>query len=313
MVPSWQLPDFPEQRELRLADKPFFDELFRELQPRISELTFAGLYLFRTAHAYRLSRLADSVIITGTGYEGSPYALPPLGGDGPSAARRLLADGWEIYGADQELADSLSRMSGISAHEDRDNSDYLYLRSDLAELPGNRYHRKKNRINYFTKRHDFTVDDYRPAYRDGCLTLLDIWRQAHEERGSGSLSAEVAATAEALKKSDRLGLAGVVVLVGGEVRAFALGERLNGTTAVCHFEKADPFLDGLGQLVNRELCRRLFTDCEYVNREQDLGESNLRQAKLSYHPVELVRKYRIRSAPRINHRRRQKSLEPHGE
>jgi hypothetical protein len=89
----------------------------------------------------------------------------------------------------------------------------------------------------------------------------------------------------------------VVVTVDGVVKAFAMGERLNRETAVCHFEKADPFMEGLSQLVNREFSRMLFSDCRYINREQDLGEAGLRNAKLSYHPVELVKKYRARRNP----------------
>ena len=85
-----------------------------------------------------------------------------------------------------------------------------------------------------------------------------------------------------------------MALVEGEVKGFVLGERLNRETSVCHFEKADPFLDGLYQLIDREFNRLLFTDCTYANREQDLGEPNLRESKLSYHPVELVRKFRVR-------------------
>jgi hypothetical protein len=53
-------------------------------------------------------------------------------------------------------------------------------------------------------------------------------------------------------------------------------------------------MEGLSQLVNREFARLLFGDCRFVNREQDLGEPGLRSAKLSYHPVELVKKYRVR-------------------
>ena len=111
--------------------------------------------------------------------------------------------------------------------------------------------------------------------------------------GSTSLALETAACAEALQLAEPLGLQGVMVLVAGRVVAFALGERLNRETAVCHFEKADPFMEGAGQLVNREFCRLLFTDCLYVNREQDLGEPGLRGAKSSYHPVALLEKYRV--------------------
>ena len=84
-----------------------------------------------------------------------------------------------------------------------------------------------------------------------------------------------------------------MALVEGRVRGLVLGERLNSTTSVCHFQKCDPFMDGLAQLIDREFNARLFTDCTYVNREQDLGEPGLRSAKLTYHPVELVRKYRL--------------------
>jgi hypothetical protein len=290
-----QLPHYPDHRNLLLEDKPSLDALFRELQPRMSELTFAGLYLFRTAHTYRMCRLDDSVIILGKGYDGSPYSLPPLSGNRVESARRLLASGWELYGDDEQLAATLAGSGTVTSVEDRDSFDYVYLRNDLAELPGNRYHKKKNRISYFTNRQEFIVEEYGDRHRDGCLALLDDWTRVHTSMTNSSLAQEVQATAEALEISRHLGLEGVVVLVAGEVRAFALGERLNATTSVCHFQKANPFLDGLYQLVDREFNRRLFTDCEYVNREQDLGETNLRKSKLSYHPVELVRKYRIRS------------------
>jgi hypothetical protein len=103
------------------------------------------------------------------------------------------------------------------------------------------------------------------------------------------------ATYEAVQQADILGLDGVVVIINNRVAAFALGERLNRDTAVCHFEKADPFTEGLYQLVNREFARLLFQECRYLNREQDLGDMGLRSAKLSYHPVEMVTKYMVTS------------------
>lgn len=289
-----EIPRYPESRPLSLEDKPLMDDLFEQLQPSVSELTFAGLYLFRRAHAYHLTLLRDSVVLLGKGYDAGRYFLPPLGGDVAGVLGIVLGDGLELYGADEAFAARYLAEMGLEATEDRNSFDYLYLRDELATLPGNRFHKKKNRIKYFTNRHSFEVGIYAPHYRCGCLELLDTWYRMAEHEENASLDLELEATAEAVSLADGLGLEGVVVAVEGVVKAFALGERLNRETAVCHFEKADPFMEGLSQLVNREFARLLFSDCRYINREQDLGEPGLRNAKISYHPVELVKKFRAR-------------------
>jgi hypothetical protein len=297
-----EIPPWPASRPLELEDKPLLDRLFEQMQPRISELTFAGLYLFRRAHDYHLSLLHDSLVLLGKGYDTSRYFLPPLGGNIPDALDVLFAEGKELYGADEAFAARYITQNNLEVVEERDSFDYLYLREELATLPGNRFHKKKNRINYFTARHEYEVDSYSAQDRAGCLTLLDTWYRMAEHEEKASLDLELEATAEALCLAGRLGLEGVVVKVEGMVRSFALGERLNAETAICQFEKADPFMEGLAQLVNREFAARLFPDCRYVNREQDLGEPGLRNAKLSYHPVELIRKFRARRAgDRIRH------------
>ena len=288
-----EIPCWPAARPLCLDDKAHFDHLFAELQPRISELTFAGLYLFRRAHDYQLSLIGDTVVVLGRGYDGDRYCMPPLGGDVAGVCVTLLEGGIDMYGADEALVSCCIDAGKYAPVEERDAFDYLYLREELAGLPGNRFHKKKNRISYFTARHSYQVHEFSAVHLSGCLALLDEWGRAAELEGNRSFALEVDATVEALTLADELGLKGVVVEVEGSVRAFAVGERLSNDTAVCHFEKADHFMEGLSQLVNREFCRQLFSDCRYINREQDLGEPGLRNAKLSYHPVELVKKYRI--------------------
>jgi len=289
-----EIPVWPACRPLDIDDKPHFDGVFKQLQPRVSELTFAGLYLFRTAHDYSLSLIGDSTVVQGRGYDGTRYCLPPLGGDAAGACDLLLKDGLEVYGVDDvSLAGFLGGV-GCEVVEDRESFDYLYLREELAGLPGNRFHKKKNRINYFAARHRHETQVYSAEHLCGCLQLLDEWGRVAEVEGNRSFGLEMDATSDALAQAASLGLEGVVVTVEGVVRAFAVGERLNQDTAVCHFEKADHFMEGLSQLVNREFARLLFTDCRFINREQDLGEPGLRNAKLSYHPVELVKKFRLR-------------------
>lgn len=291
-----EIPSYPASRPLDLADKPLLDAKFSVLQPRASELTFAGLYLFRNAHDYRLTMAGDSLLVLGRGYSGERYCLPPLGGDVEGAFEVVWGDGLELYGADETLAERCLKRGGVVAAEDRDAFDYLYLREELATLPGNRFHKKKNRINYFAVRHDYDVAPFSEQYREGCRSLLEVWQATAAGDEKPSFGLEIAATAEAVEMAELLGLEGVVVTVAGKVKAFSLGERLNAETTVCHFEKTDPFMEGLSQLINREYSRLLFTDCTFVNREQDLGDAGLRSAKLSYHPVEMVKKFRIRRA-----------------
>ena len=292
MYNSSNIPVFPASRPLELSDKQKLDPLLVSLQPRVSELTFAGLYLFRNAHDYRLTMVGDAVMLLGKGYDGAEYFLPPLSGDIARALKILFEAGVPLYGADEAFAANFLTDSRLVLTEDRDSFDYLYLRSDLAELPGNRYHKKKNRINYFTSRHNHVVEIFEERHRGSCLELLVEWRRVRGADDSHSLQLETEATAEGISMASQLGLKGVVVFADHDVKAFALGERLNGDTSVCHFEKSDPFMEGISQLVDREFNRLLFTDCTWVNREQDLGEPGLRAAKLSYHPVALVRKFR---------------------
>jgi hypothetical protein len=288
-----KIPCYPQSRQIYLEDKLLFDALFRFIQPRVSEGTFANLFLFRHAHSYRLSRVKASYVVLGSGYNGDKYFLPPLGGDVVEALSTLFDDGLVLYGCDECFVKSyLAGLKKINIAEERDAFDYLYLRRDLAELPGNRYHKKKNRVQYFERRHIYTVNFFSQDHRAGALRLLHEWFRVRSDVESPSLQPEVKASAEAIEMAGLLGLEGVVILVEGTLRAFVLGERLNIDTSVCHFLKADPFLEGLYQLADREFNRCCFTDCTYVNREQDLGEPNLRASKLSYHPYKLVKKFR---------------------
>jgi uncharacterized protein len=289
-----EIPPYPDSRPLDLEDKQYLDDLFSRLQPRISEFTFANLYLFRLAHEYRLTKADKALVILGRGYGGEPYFLLPPADGFEGALCRLLSDGLTLYGTEGHFIDNFLAKRGLEIVPDRDSFDYLYLRQELAELPGNRFHKKKNRINYFSSRHAYTIERYGERHLQGCLDLIDEWRRVREEIYNNSLALEAAANAEALRMAAPLGLEGVVTLVEGRIKAFALGERLNSDTSVLHFEKADPFMEGLYQLIDREFNRLIFTECTYVNREQDLGIVNLRESKLSYHPLQLIEKFRVR-------------------
>jgi len=74
------------------------------------------------------------------------------------------------------------------------------------------------------------------------------------------------------------------------LEAFTVAEPLNNETAATHFEKANPEITGLDQPINQWFCQNALRNFMFVNREQDLGVSGLRKAKLSYHPHHVIEK-----------------------
>jgi hypothetical protein len=78
------------------------------------------------------------------------------------------------------------------------------------------------------------------------------------------------------------GLTGGAILVDQIIVAYTVAEKLTDDTVLIHYEKGCPDHKGA----------HLTEDFKWVNREQDLGEEGLRKAKLSYNPVDFLRKYR---------------------
>jgi hypothetical protein len=60
-----------------------------------------------------------------------------------------------------------------------------------------------------------------------------------------------------------------------------------------HFEKANDRYKGVYQYINQEFAKTLPNYFKLVNREQDLGDEGLRQAKMTYRPSSFVKKYRV--------------------
>ena len=188
------------------------------------------------------------------------------------------------HGRAQRVAPSLH----YAVVADRDNFDYLYRRSDMAELRGRKFHKKRNLLNYFRLHHEYT---HRPLTADSINDAEDILRKWREEQPHDA-ELDSAATEEAIRHMDTLSLHGYITHVFRQPAGFTLGETLaNGAIFVVHFEKAVTEFKGIFQFINHALAAELPERIEYINREQDLGDAGLRQAKLTYRPIGFVKKY----------------------
>ena len=188
------------------------------------------------------------------------------------------------------------RQSGVplSVDEARDQWDYLYDIRELTELKGNRFHKKKNLLRQFEKNYDFTYLEWGERMIELALEMQQEWCEWRDCEGNDTLASENAAIARILRDRERLsGLTGGALLVDGALAAYTVAERLPDKALVIHFEKGSPAHKGSYQAINQMFLARAPEDCIVVNREQDLGDEGLRKAKLSYNPVDFVKKYRV--------------------
>jgi len=178
--------------------------------------------------------------------------------------------------------------------ESRDHWDYLYNRRELVELRGNRFHKKKNLLNQFTKKYAYTYLPFGPEMVDKAKGMQADWCTWRDCENKDTLIAENSAISKVLDNWELLGnITGGALQVDHDLAAYTVAEVLPDNTVVIHFEKGCPDYKGSYQAINQMFLANDDSACDIVNREQDIGDEGLRKAKLSYHPVDYVRKFEV--------------------
>jgi hypothetical protein len=293
-------PQFPESRKITLADRPVIEELFAEYPSEISERTFGSVYVWRNCEdRSRISQLDGHLIISWRREKFGSILLTPVGPEPakligalsePGSRARLTFNG--IFGIVDPLASEL-KEAGLSPIPLRDEWDYVYRTNDLIALVGPKYHTQRKEMKKATSEFELVYESMTTARQKDCLELEETWCDLKHCTLNKLSAAEDVALRKAVANLDEIGFFGGVVLVSSKVQALTIGERLNSSTAVVHFEKANPAIRGLYQVINQQFCEHALKDFEFVNREQDVGEPGLRRAKEGYHPHHFVEKHML--------------------
>jgi len=182
----------------------------------------------------------------------------------------------------------------LTIEEARGHWDYLYSQKELAELKGKRLHKKKNLLNQFKKNYDFEYVPFGAEMVDMAKAMQNDWCTWRDCESSETLSAENNAISRVLNSYEKLkGLTGASLIVNHKMAAYTLAEIPADDTLIIHFEKGDPEYKGVYQAINQMFLEQTNENIMTVNREQDLDNEGLRKAKLSYHPVDFIKKYSV--------------------
>lgn len=213
---------------------------------------------------------------------------------------KRLAEDTIFLRVPERLAERWSRIFAgrMRTEEIRDHWDYIYDVSELTALPGNRFHKKKNLLNQFLKKNSFTYAPLGPDQIDQALAMQESWCTWRDCESLDTLAAENRSIQRVLADWETLtGLSGGTLTVDNQMVAYTIAERLTEDMILIHFEKANQDIKGAYQAINQQFLAHSGSQYKFVNREQDLGDERLRKAKLSYHPVHFLKKYRIAVSP----------------
>ena len=169
--------------------------------------------------------------------------------------------------------------------------DYVYEVEALKTFAGKKLQKKRNHLNAFYKENEgnWSYESISEKNIHECRAFL----KGFESEGDIKLHYELLGIDRIFEYFDKLPCRGGLIRIKGEVKAFAVGSVLSERMCQENIEKADESVRGLYQAMLREFLNHEFPDFKYVNREDDMGIENLRQAKNAYHPVFMIEKYRL--------------------
>lgn len=294
MTVQSSIPKYPLFSPINVEMRGVVDNILSKLPDGLSEFTFLNLYLFRRIYNYTVSKHKDMLLIEGT-YRNTPFFIIPTGVLEPDIVNEELQKGLKWSHISQSFLDETQKLisnifPNLIIEEDRDNFDYLYLREHLAKLEGKEFHKKKTLINKFEKTYtNIEVKELTKENMMDATRVLEDWKKNKEEES------DYEEAKEALELfNDYSQLKGILVYVRNTPVAWTLAEILEDRkTAVVLFEKALPSYKGSFQYVNYAFASFLDEKIEYINREQDLGDEGLRQAKMTYRPVKFIKKFMV--------------------
>ncbi len=172
-------------------------------------------------------------------------------------------------------------------------ADYIYAAEDLSTLRGHRYNKKRNLVHQFERLYpDHSYEELSAENLDEARALLV--RMMAESEQTEDERYENERVLDVLRDYLSLPLCGGLARVRGEAVAFSIGELMDDTLVV-HIEKADRRFKGGYQFINQRFAQAQLAKTPFalVNREDDTGDEGLRQAKLSYFPVQILHKYQL--------------------
>ena len=282
-------------KEITVADRALIESYVKNVGEKNCETAYINLLMWQNLYGVSFCVEEDTLLVKSSHEGDEVFALPF--GDLDSGLKHIFeytGDKPPVFRAqDGPRLDKFTRE--MSAKYDivelAEGSDYIYNKEDLATLAGKKYNAKRNHIAAFSRDFAWTYEPIDIKNLADVRSCADKWYEENADRMTPELNTEREGLYILLADFDKLGLFGGAIRVDGKIVAFCVASFLSDDVADVHVEKALSDYEGAYAVVNNQFAKHLPDKIIYINREDDMGLEGLRKAKLSYHPVKLVKKY----------------------
>jgi hypothetical protein len=286
-------------KQVTIDDKPIFDQHYEKYAPIHSDNVFTTIVSWSKYVKFYYLFLEDNLLIM-TKFQENIRFRPPIGKYNKDLFKQLFelakreGSDQPIGIVDNETKNWLSmNFPKLKFVPHRDYFDYVYLASNLAELPGKDYAKIRNRLNKFKRNFSYEIEKISQENMDEIKKFLKRWCLWKDCDSDPLLENEKKAILYSIAHFFDLELSGLVIKINDDIEAISVFEPMNIDTVVVHYEKGSPDFDGIYKAINAEVAKLLQNDFKFINREQDMGLPGLRQAKMSYRPHHMVEVYHI--------------------
>lgn len=287
-------------KKLTWQEKDIFTKYYNDTPVHYAEYSFFCLWAW--LHAYPLEfAITDENLCWFRSSGPLPGIFGPVGNWNNvhdwDKALSYFKSGDVIYDVPAQVQELLSGKTGLKFTPDRDQAEYVYLVKDLVNLKGKAFAHKRNRVRAFLDGYEWDYDEMKPENFAEVIDFQEHWRVHREDRmneeEAASLDDEDNAIRNALEKWNDFKFSGGILRVDEKIIAYTIAEELDAKNINIHFEKAFGEYAGSYQAINYLFLKNQASGYEFVNREEDMGEPGLREAKMSYNPVMMLEKYQL--------------------
>ena len=291
-----------EFKNLTWNDKNIFTKYYKLTPVHYAEYTFSTLWAWQHSYPIEFALSENSLLWFRAG--GALIEFFGAVGDWNSVKdwEKELSNfktGDLIYEVPEALKNILSDLfpDDLRFTEDRDQHEYIYSVKELIELKGKKFAHKRNRVRAFLDGYEW---DYYQMTKNDFNDVMDFqerWRLHRDttlaEDEVKSLYDEDLAIKNCLEKWDEFNFSGGILKVDEKIIAYTIAQKLDEKNIDIHFEKAFGEYAGSYQAINYMFLKNQASKYEFVNREEDMGEAGLREAKLSYNPTMMLKKFQM--------------------